>query len=325
MPAKLPKLPNLLDRKISKTGQTRGADDDVIYQNRVNRNNTVLIPFQQWIQSQELRKNALKGTFEKGFIVMVSPKDYFDCAEPNMLLQKYHLTLGENCFIFYETRADWDIHNPYFLDWTPANNREAPLGGQFVARIPATTALDATRSQKINLGYATQSPKGAGIRLYEYANHVTIQQCRLQLEAAYWHCADSIIVASENGMTHEKAKFRKNEILKLCVEQELLDYDLLKSMRIMNQQNHTICPLCLKELSGNEFINRLAQPEGREVPDLTVTQVNLFHIDELKYGAFNHKPYNLGWGHHYCNVVVKDSGIYPQGCFTKASKRHHLL
>ena len=100
MPAKLPKLPNLLDRKISKTGQTRGADDDVIYQNRVNRNNTVLIPFQQWIQSQELRKNALKGTFEKGFIVMVSPKDYFDCAEPNMLLQKYHLTLGENCFIF---------------------------------------------------------------------------------------------------------------------------------------------------------------------------------------------------------------------------------
>ena len=40
-----PKLPALLDRKISKTGQTRGADDDVIYQNRVNRCNTVLIPF----------------------------------------------------------------------------------------------------------------------------------------------------------------------------------------------------------------------------------------------------------------------------------------
>lgn len=80
-------------------------------------------------------------------------------------------------------------------------------------------------------------------------------------------------------------------------------------MRIINDQNHTICPLCLKELSGNEFLNRLEQPEGREVPDLTVTQVNLFHIDELKYGAFNHKPYNLGWGHHFCNVVVKDSGI----------------
>lgn len=39
----VPKLPQLLDRKIYKTGQTRGADDDVIFQNRVGRNSTVLI------------------------------------------------------------------------------------------------------------------------------------------------------------------------------------------------------------------------------------------------------------------------------------------
>ena len=40
------KLPRLIESKIYKTGQTRGADDDVIYQNRVNRNSTVLIPYQ---------------------------------------------------------------------------------------------------------------------------------------------------------------------------------------------------------------------------------------------------------------------------------------
>ena len=39
----LPRLPQLLGRKIYKTGQTRGADDDVIFQNRVGRNSTVLI------------------------------------------------------------------------------------------------------------------------------------------------------------------------------------------------------------------------------------------------------------------------------------------
>ena len=39
------KLPKLIESKIYKTGQTRGADDDVIYQNRVNRNSTVLIPY----------------------------------------------------------------------------------------------------------------------------------------------------------------------------------------------------------------------------------------------------------------------------------------
>jgi hypothetical protein len=65
----------------------------------------------------------------------------------------------------------------------------------------------------------------------------------------------------------------------------------------------------LKELSGRGFFSRLEQAEGREVHDLTVTQLNLFHITELRYGVYNHRPYNLGWGHHHCNVVVKDSGI----------------
>ena len=53
----------------------------------------------------------------------------------------------------------------------------------------------------------------------------------------------------------------------------------------------------------------MKQAEGREVCDLTITQLNLFHIHELRMGEFNHKPYNLGWGHHHCNVVVKDAGI----------------
>ena len=37
----------------------------------------------------------------------------------------------------------------------------------------------------------------------------------------------------------------------------------------------------------------------------------MFHIQELRTGEFNHRPYNLGWGHHHCNVVVKDAGIQP--------------
>jgi hypothetical protein len=53
----------------------------------------------------------------------------------------------------------------------------------------------------------------------------------------------------------------------------------------------------------------MAQAEGREVPDLTVTEINIFHINELRYGVYNHKPYNLGWGHHHCNVVTRDVGI----------------
>lgn len=306
---KKPKLPTLLERKLSKTGQTRGADDDVIFQNRVSRSNTVLIPFHQWAQYPSLRN--LSSQFEKGYIVLISPRDYFNQENPKRFLAYYNLCLGINCLVFYETRYDWEMYNPNNLNWIYANSRIEPLGGQYVARVPANTAADQIRSQKVNLGYSTQSPKGAGIRLYEYASKLTISQCRLQLEAIFWLCVDSIESVVNHGMSREDAELRKNMTLSECSECELLDFSLLEQNRIINSHHHAICPLCLKELSGEEFFNRLAQPEGREVPDLTVTQVNLFHIDELKYGAFNHKPYNLGWGCHFCNVVVKDSGIYP--------------
>ena len=174
-----PKLPDLLSRKISKTGQTRGADDDVIYQNRVNRCNTVLIPYHQWINDSVLREKS--SEFEQGFIVLIGPNDYFAMSNPDIELRKTSLSLGNNCLVFYETRAEWNAHNPEALGWGFATSRNAPLGGQYVARVPATTA--AKNSEKIIRGYETQSPKGAGIRLYEYASAQTIKDCRKQLEA----------------------------------------------------------------------------------------------------------------------------------------------
>ena len=83
----------------------------------------------------------------------------------------------------------------------------------------------------------------------------------------------------------------------------------LVEARILDKDGYTICPLCLKHISAKGFCARIQQAEGRNVPDLTVTEVSLFHIRELRTGEFNHKPYNLGWGHHHCNVVVKDAGI----------------
>lgn len=322
-----PRLPQLLERKLSKTGQTRGADDDVIFQNRVSRCNTVLIPFHQWQKNSDLRE--MSEQFECGYIVLISPTDYFSQANPTDYFNGFDLSLGRNALVFYETRSDWEKYPPKKFGWTYANNRTAPLGGQYVARVPANTSNDRDRSQKVNLGYATQSPKGAGIRLYEYASKETIKKCRLQLEAIFWLCIDSIECMKKNGMTPEDAEFRKKTTLEESKNQGLLDFDKLRSNRIINAQNHTICPLCLRELSGEEFLSRLAQPEGREVPDLTVTQVNLFHIEELKYGAYNHRPYNLGWGCHFCNVVVKDSGIYPtldwmQGVINKNKEAGYL-
>jgi hypothetical protein len=111
-------------------------------------------------------------------------------------------------------------------------------------------------------------------------------------------------------MVKENALVRKSKILELAKNEGLLDYDKLKEARIINSKCESICPLCLERLAGHGFFSRMLQAEGREVPDLTVTETNLFHVLELRYGVYNHHPYNLGWGHHHCNVVTKDSGIH---------------
>ncbi len=295
----MPKLPALLERKIFKTGQTRGADDDEIFQNRVARNSTVLIPYNEW------KKMLLKEGFENRYIVLVPPK----MALRRRTLSKMGLEIGRNALFFYETRYDWDTYNPDKFDFKPANSRIAPLKGQFVARIPATTAL--VGEKKVNLGFTTTSKKGAGIRFYEYAAKNVIADSRMQLEALFWLCQDAVSAAVSGGMKKKDAEIRKSKLLQLCEDHGLLDFNRLRSRRIVDESNFTICPFCLERLSGMGFMTRMAQMHGREVPDLTITEVSLFHIEELRPGAFNHKPYNLGWGHHHCNVVVKDSGIFP--------------
>lgn len=305
MRLKVPKLPQLLERKIYKTGQTRGADDDVIFQNRVGRNSTVLIPYQFWNKS--FISPANENPFENGFIVLIPPKIYFKNSDINNIIKNQLLEIGRNCLVFYETREDWDNFNPDKLNWQSAQNRKSPLGGNYVARVPATTAT--TSGEKIVRGFTTSTNKGAGIRLYEYANSGTIVNCRVQLESFYWMCFDSIEVVTENKMNEKDAEARKTSILKLCEDNGLLNFKNLKQSRMIDKNNNTICPLCLERLSGKGFFKRITQAEGREVPDLTVTEISLFHINELRYGVFNHRPYNLGWGHHHCNIVTKDTGI----------------
>ena len=302
---RLPKLPQLLDRKIYKTGQTRGADDDVIYQNRVGRWSTVLIPYACWHLCAKPRDDT--DAYENGFIVLISPPEYFGNPSITAELAAKGLALGRNALVFYETREQWDTNNPDSLKWKPATQRTAPLGGHYVARISATTATE--NGGRIVRGFNITANKGAGIRVYEYASASTAALCRLQLEALFWLCADSERVALFNGMTAENLAIRRTAMFAQCEASGLLDTVRLTKARMLNGRGKTICPLCLDELSAQGFFNRMEQAEGRVVHDLTVTQLNLFHIAELRLGVLNHRPYNLGWGHHHCNVVVKDSGI----------------
>ena len=301
---RLPPLPQLLARKIYKSGQTRGSDDDEIYQNRVGRNSTVLIPHAFW---PVCRPDNFDGPYENGYVVLVQPVWYFEQADPTAALEAEGLVLGTNALMFYQLRSDWLAHPPADLGWTVAESRLAPLGGQYVARIAATTALDG--GERINLGFTTTTQKGLGIRVYEYASLAVIQATRLQLEALFWMCRDAIPVIVGTGMPRDGAEIRAEAVLQNAEAAGLLDGERLRETRMISRDGVAVCPLCLRELSPIGFVSRMAQAEGREVHDLTVTEVNLFHIEELRVGQLLHRPYNVGWGHHHCNVVARDIGI----------------
>lgn len=299
---RLPALPKLLDRKLYKAGQTRGADDDEIYQNRVLRNNTVLIRYDLWDQCQPT--DYLN--YEKGYIVHIPPNTYFAMQNPTAELAVRGLRIGQNALVFYETRQEWINHNPDAMGWRTATSRKNPLGGEYVARISANTAQG---GQKINRGFTTTKDKGAGIRVYEYASAENIGAVRLQLEALFWLCHDALDVVISNGMLPEDAKLRKAQQIEMATTRGLLELPKFAELRVVDGDNDTVCPLCLKKLSSDGFFERVKQVEGREVLDQTVTELNLFHLEELRPGRLSHRVNNVGWGHHHCNIVVKDSGI----------------
>lgn len=317
--AKNNQIPKAVETKIYKTGQTRGADDDVIFQNRVSRNSTVLIPYKDLSLCKIAPSN--NGQYENGFIVLIKPEDYFD-KTTKVILKKEKLVLGQNLLVFYETRTQWKNY-PIPKGWKPASARQNPLKGQYVARIPATTSAG---ESKIIEGFTTSQMKGAGIRVYEYADETTIKACKIQLESLFWSCKDIDILIKQKELDKELVKQRITYIKAEAKRLKLDDRKKLIEARIVDKDGYTICPLCLKHISAIGFCDRIQQAEGREVPDLTVTEISLFHIQELRTGEYNHKPYNLGWGHHHCNVVVKDAGIQQTLEWMKGVlKRNNML
>ena len=302
MAKRLPKLPDLLSRKIYKTGQTRGADIDEIYQNRVSRNCTAVVRYENYISSIELRTQE----YENGYVVVVKPEVYFNSSPE--AFEEYSLELGTNMLLFYQRREQWNKWNPEEMGLEVAKSRTPPLGGQYVARIAGTTSSDGA-GETIRHGYSSTGLRGLGIREYEYASTQMIHLCRVQLSALYWHAEDALQEAVKNGMTHANANLHRDSTLQLCGEHDLDNTDKLLQARFINDQNKLVCPLCLERIHASEFYSRVVQVEGRETHDQTVTEVSLFHLEELRPGQFNHRIYNLGWGHHHCNVVTKDSGI----------------
>ena len=304
---RLQALPRFIGNKITKTGYTRGAAKNTIYQNRVTRNNTVLIPYRFWDRC----KPQSAEFYQNGFIVLVEPSWYFEDDSNHGLLEAQGIHLGANALLLFEHRSDWTDHGPpgrlyNGAKLAVASSRTSPLGGNFLARIHLTVSDSA--DQIVN-GFNSSDLRGAGIRVYEYASTETIASCKLQLEALLWSCRDASSALVPDFMNKTTAEALMDEALVHAESEGLLDISRLQDRRIINDEEHTCCPLCLEPVDMGMFLRRSSQAEGRETYDLTTTEISLFHVDELRMGRLEHRPYNLGWGHHHCNIVVKDDGI----------------
>ncbi|MFR9730391.1 BstXI family restriction endonuclease [Saccharopolyspora sp. MS10] len=309
---KLPHLPQLVRSKLDKVNYTRGASNRELFQNRVSRNNRVLINWESW----SLCKFPDDETeeYEKGFCVLVSPSWYFENPNADEELAAEGIEIGTNAVIFFQRRQDWEVYSPKGgvlsngKEFTPANSRENPVGGTYCARIHATVSDGAT---SIEEGFNSNKTRGAGIRVYEYASSQTMADAELQLEAMLWHCYDAEEVMIDENMSPIDVSLRKGHQLEEARQRGLLNIERLQTVRMIDRESNTVCPLCLERISATDFFKRSKQADGRETYDLTTTEISLFHIQELRVGNLLHKSYNLGWGHHFCNVVAKDAGIIP--------------
>ena len=264
-------LPKLLGGKIYKTGQTRGAENDEIYQNRVGRNSVALIPLQQW---ESAKLNLREECFDNGFIVFAYPEEFFnDAGERNNSIPD-ELQLGVNLLIYYRRRESWNRFPPTRYGFSHATSRKAPLGGEYIARVADTTS---DSDSKIFEGYtsADTGGKGAGIRFFEYASPNDLLRTRYQLSYLAWHSEDIVDVCESHGC--ENIEESKQHVIDYCQENGLADIETFEQNRMI-VDNKTVCPLCLKPMNATDFVSRLGQAEGREVLDLTVTRANLFHI-----------------------------------------------
>jgi hypothetical protein len=271
----------------------------------------VLIPWEFWQQCKHPDDGSAE--YQKGFIVLLEPSWYFNATDADEVLAPEGVILGKNALLDFRRRSDWEEFKPGSslpngMPFQPATSRTEPLEGVYIARIHATTSED---GEVIRHGFNTSGARGAGIRVYEYASTVINRQAKLQLEALFWMCHDAHQSMIDAGISAADVETRQEAIHGQSSAAGLLDFGRLRSLRVLNAQDQLTCPLCLKPISGKDFLKRLEQAEGRAVYDVTITEVTLFHIQELSVGKLQHKPYNLGWGHQFCNLVVRDCGIVP--------------
>ena len=289
--------------KINKAGYAtpRGGSKGA-YQNHVYRNNKVIIPY------EHLERVNL-ALYEDGYIIRILPEQYFEAKNrPKKEFKKKNakLNIGDNAFVLYRTHdsfrkfpplRSWDVRG-LVKDGESRNRSGAVVidTGHYVLRLST-------------IGSATVREEGPpqGIFAPEYSNEKTnyLSQCVL---------AWLIIHTVNSPYTTQQA-----EHLKVILGNEKLLEDKIWEWRGILRHGLTACPLCYKFIRYSQLHEMLVLDEEQALENAAVqiegstrsTIVNLFHLEPLRYGIFQHKPSTVGWGHAICNTKLGQRRCHP--------------
>lgn len=240
----------------------------------------------------------------------------------------------------YELSTTGNIDNNTWIGKYALNIRNA--GKQKISDICFSGTREANENKRIiNIikkltGVEENIPKQTGLGNYSYDYASTKMQSDIKKQmlclifltkstkketlAKYIFNNQDLFRHKENTKTYQKNitsndyvhRFEEeiNKYILECEKENLLDYDKLHKTGAWNKlKKCVVCPLCGKEIYIESFFAEVYQAEGRRVPTNTQREVVLMHIDALKSDALNHKTYNLGWGHNYCNLIQGDKSI----------------
>ena len=286
---------------------TAGKQADSVWgflQNKVSRSSFVVIPYAIFRENPGIINRNWDHRFSPGYVVTIPPMEYFT---ENWNEQEIHglLTLGYNAIVFYTNEQDllryppeegwsiWNLHDSeeQFLSSWPRYG-----DGGTVGHYACWYHTDSGFSS----GETIASRHHLGIRQDEYADQLEVRHIMAQLAYLLWN---SIGATTYLGRETPTYLIDYLDFFGLSNPQLYLENGTMNSMGI------TTCPFCLRQLNVEEFTASQQQQVGRETAMSNSTELEMMHIIPLQMGEFNHRRYNLGWGHKKCNSAQGGESI----------------
>lgn len=278
------------------------------YQNHVNRNSKVIIPY-------EKLSEVNLDNYKDGYVIRLFPSQYFVKKHTvnEEFINNSSVVVGENAFVLYRTYEDfenypplpaWQIRSILKYDkgkkeyCIPSKDR----GGNMIDRGHYLLRISNSGTNKKQNKF--EGP-AQGIFAPEYADSDTNFLCQAVLA---W-----LIIKTEGSPYNESDFEHLEAILK---KHNLLDSPHFENDYILHN-GKTTCPLCQKVILHSELNEMISfdDEEGLEnstdqVGSTRSTKVNLFHMVPLCYSSLENIPTQVSWGHATCNTRLGQRRCY---------------